>query len=260
MPCGRFPSYLGISACRGVCTSSCRGYSTLVRTVIPRWRMLLAPWFYLCHIVWCEPFWLPVPSASLSHSVYLLRQSISRFFPGGVLSLIFEFLITSPGSLWKLTATWLPADFYIRERGEWIIKGSHLEIMKRNKMPMLIAQGAVGITGMCYCCFFKHYCRTWNVICWESDTQGQYPWVIRVTKINKLFPQNSCDMIITFIVNHSWMNTQIQIPKAIQQAEWHIEFFSSPFHFLYFFLNGSKPFARPVSKGLNTNTEGCYKT
>ena len=77
--------------------------------------------------------------------------------------LFHDFLIISPGSPWMLTATRLPADFYIRVSEEWIIKGSHLEIMKRSKMPMLIALGAVGITGRCYCSFFKHYCVRWEM-------------------------------------------------------------------------------------------------
>ena len=76
--------------------------------------------------------------------------------------LFYDFLITSHGSLWRLTATRLPAEFYIREWEEWIIKGSHLEIMKRSKMPMLIAQAAVGITGRCFRYFFKHYCGMWD--------------------------------------------------------------------------------------------------
>lgn len=67
----------------------------------------------------------------------------------------YDFPIISHGSLRRLTATLLPAEFYIREWEEWIIKGSHLEIMKRNKMPMLIAQGAEGIAGRRYCYFLN---------------------------------------------------------------------------------------------------------
>lgn len=121
--------------------------------------------------------------------------------------LFYDFLITSHGSRWKLTATRLPAEFYIRECKEWIIKGSHLEIMKRSKMPMLIAQGAVGIIGRCYCYFL-------NIIVGQEMRFAEVTHTSRIPHGAQGHPNkrviSTCDMVSTFIVSHSWMNKQIQ--------------------------------------------------
>lgn len=111
----------------------------------------MASWLYLSHVVWCEPFQLPFPERAET-PLFTCWDRLFLVSSQGVSCLLFyDFLITSHGSLWELTATRLPAEFYIRDWEEWIIKSSHLEIMKRSKMPMLIAQGAVGIIGGCYC-------------------------------------------------------------------------------------------------------------
>ena len=105
--------------------------------------------------------------------LFTCRDSLFLARSQGVSCLLFyDFLITSHGSLRKLTATRLPAEFYIREWMEWIIKGSHLEIMKRSKMPMLIAQGAGGITRRCYCYFLNIIvgCEMW--FAGEKKTSG----------------------------------------------------------------------------------------
>lgn len=112
--------------------------------------------------------------------------------------LFYDFLITSHGSLCKLRATRLPAEICIREWEEWIIKGSHLEIMKRSKMPVLIAQGAMGIIRKCYCYFFQ-------IIMWCEMQFAGVRYMVRkpLGEIKQLFLQNPWNTVSTFTESHT---------------------------------------------------------
>lgn len=66
-------------------------------------------------------------------------------------------------------ATRPPSDSSVRESEEGIIKGSHLEIMKRSKMPECSElRGPGEFVRGCYCCLVKHYYRTRDAIRWSQ--------------------------------------------------------------------------------------------
>lgn len=190
--------------------------------------------------------------------VYLLRQSISS---QGVSCLLFyDFLITSHGCRWKLTATRLPAEFNIREWEEWIIKGSHLEIMKRSKMPMLIAQGAVGITRVMLLLVSKHYCRLWDVICRSQMHRENTPGSSGSCAYKiKSISTNTCNMRNTLIAN-GWteeyqclgtFNRTYCASKHRIPAEYHTDFHAVAY-FLYLYTNGLKLSRQPPSERLSS--------
>lgn len=125
----------------------------------------MASWLYLSHIVWCEPFRLSFPRASWSPSVYLLRQSISRFFPGGVPSLIFWFSDNLP---WvSMGAYGYPAACWILHQGlrgmDYKRQSSRDNEEKQNANAH--CSGCCGNYRGMLLLSFKHYCRMHDVIC-----------------------------------------------------------------------------------------------
>lgn len=147
----------------------------------------MATWLHLSHIVWCEPFRLPFPRASWSPSVYLLRQSISCFFPGGVLSLILWFPDNLP---------WVSMEAYGNPAACWILHQGlrGIDYKRQSSRDNEEKQNAnAHFSGCCgnyrdmLLLCFKHYYRKWDVICRSQIHEKKIPGFSRSSKYTSYF-------------------------------------------------------------------------